>query len=150
MISKYFYIAKKDLFPINRSLTGKGVLKTLKIIKKEFSKLKIINVKSNSKVFDWNVPPEWNVKDAYVIDKNNKKIIDFKENNLHLIGYSAPIKSYLTKKELFKKLYFLRKQPNAIPYITSYYKKNWGFCISYNQYKKNIKKIYENYNIFYN
>ncbi len=141
MISKYFYIAKKDLFPINRSITGEGTLKTLKIIKKELPELKIINVKSSTKVFDWKVPPEWNVKDACVFDKRKKKIIDFKKNNLHLVGYSPPIKKYLTKKELLEKLFFLKNQPTAIPYITSYYKKNWGFCISYNNYKE-IKKKY--------
>ena len=69
MISKYFHIAKKNLFPINRSITGDGILKTLKIIKNEFPKLKIINVKSKSKVFDWKVPHEWNISEAYIIDK---------------------------------------------------------------------------------
>ena len=134
-IKKYYNIAKVKLFPITRSLTGAGVRKTLNIIQKEFSTLKIKNVKSKTKVFDWNIPEEWNVTDAYVIDKYNNKIIDFKKNNLHLIGYSTPLKKTLSKKELFKNLYFLKNQPKAIPYITSYYKKIWGFCISYNQYK---------------
>jgi len=135
MISKYYNIAKNTLFPINRSLTGLGVRKTLKIIQEEFSELKIKKIKSGTKVFDWNIPPEWNVLDAYVLDKNNNKIIDFKKNNLHLLGYSIPVKKSLLKKELFKNLYFLKNQPTAIPYITSYYKKRWKFCISYNQYK---------------
>ena len=133
MLKKYFNIAKNQLFPINRSLTGKGVVKTLNIIQKEFSKLKIKSIKSRSKVFDWTVPQEWNVKNAYVVDKNNVKIIDIEKNNLHLIGYSIPLKKTLTKKDLFKNLYFLKNQPTAIPYITSYYQKRWGFCISYNQ-----------------
>ena len=128
MLKKYFNIAKNQLFPINRSLTGKGVVKTLNIIQKEFSKLKIKSIKSRSKVFDWTVPQEWNVKNAYVVDKNNVKIIDIKKNNLHLIGYSIPLKKTLTKKDLFKNLYFLKNQPTAIPYITSYYQKRWGFC----------------------
>ena len=134
-IKKYYNIAKTKLFPITRSLTGKGVQKTLKIIQKEFPKLKIKKFKSGTKVFDWNIPEEWNVTDAYVIDKYNNRIIDFKKNNLHLVGYSIPIKKNITKKELFKNLYFLKNQPKAIPYITSYYKKRWGFCISYNEYK---------------
>ena len=134
-IKKYYNIAKIKLFPITRSLTGDGVKKTLNIIQKEFPKLKIKKFKSGTKVFDWNIPEEWNVTDAYVIDKYNNRIIDFKKNNLHLVGYSIPIKKNITKKELFKNLYFLKNQPKAIPYITSYYKRRWGFCISYNEYK---------------
>ena len=134
-IKKYYNIAKTKLFLITRSLTGNGVKKTLNIIQKEFPKLKIKKFKSGTKVFDWNIPEEWNVTDAYVIDKYNNRIIDFKKNNLHLVGYSIPIKKNITKKELFKNLYFLKNQPKAIPYITSYYKRRWGFCISYNEYK---------------
>ncbi len=134
-IKKYYNIAKKKLFPLTRSLTGQGVKKTLNIIQKEFPKLQIKKFKSGTKVFDWKIPEEWNVKDAYIIDKYNNKIIDFKKSNLHLVGYSIPIKKDITKKELFKNLYFLKKQPKAIPYITSYYKRRWGFCISYNNYK---------------
>ena len=134
-INKYYNIAKTKLFPITRSLTGDGVKKTLNIIQKELPKLKIKKFKSGTKVFDWNIPEEWNVTDAYVIDKYNNRIIDFKKNNLHLVGYSIPIKKNITKKELFKNLYFLKNQPKAIPYITSYYKRRWGFCISYNEYK---------------
>ena len=134
-IKKYYNIAKTKLFPITRSLTGDGVKNTLNIIQKELPKLKIKKFKSGTKVFDWNIPEEWNVTDAYVIDKYNNRIIDFKKNNLHLVGYSIPIKKNITKKELFKNLYFLKNQPKAIPYITSYYKRRWGFCISYNEYK---------------
>jgi len=134
-IRKYFNIAKKDLYPITRSLTGEGVKQTLNIIKKEFPELKIKKFKSGEKVFDWRIPDEWNVNDAYIIDKYNNKIIDFKRNNLHLVGYSIPIKKIITKKELLKNLYFLKKQPDGIPYITSYYERRWGFCLSYNEFK---------------
>ena len=134
-LKKYYNLGKIKLFPITRSLTGNGVKKSLSIIKKEFSKLKIKKFKSGAKVFDWNIPEEWNVSEAHVIDKYNNKIIDFKKNNLHLVGYSTPIKRSITKKELFKNLYYLKNQPKTIPYITSYYKKRWGFCISYNEYK---------------
>ena len=116
-------------------MTGDGVRKTLNIIQKEFPKLKIKKFKSGTKVFDWNIPEEWNVTDAYVVDKYNNRIIDFKKNNLHLVGYSIPIKKNITKKKLFRNLYFLKNQPKAIPYVTSYYKRRWGFCISYNEYK---------------
>ena len=142
-VEKYYQLAKSSLFPICRSLTGNGVRKTLKIIKKEFPKLKIYKVSSGTKVFDWNVPPEWNIKEAYILDKNNKKIINFKKNNLHLVGYSVPINKYFKKKELFKHIYSLPKQPKAIPYITSYYKKHWGFCVSNNE-KLKFNKKYKN------
>ena len=85
-INKYYNLAKNTLYPICVSLTGKGLKKTLSIIKNEFPSLKIYNVSSRSKVFDWNVPDEWNVSDAYVLDKKSNKIIDFKLNNLHLVG----------------------------------------------------------------
>ncbi|KGG16290.1 MULTISPECIES: DUF4910 domain-containing protein [unclassified Prochlorococcus] len=134
-IRKYYNIAKAKLFPLTRSLTGDGVRKTLNIIQKEFPEMEIKKIKSGTKVFDWDIPEEWNVTDAYIFDKYNNKIIDFKENNLHLVGYSIPIEKNITKKELFKHLYFLKDQPEAIPYITSYYKRRWGFCISYNDYK---------------
>lgn len=132
-IKKFYSLGKKELFPICRSITGNGVRKTLKIIKKKFPKLKIYEVSSGTKIFDWNVPQEWNINDAYVIDKNNNKIIDFKKNNLHLISYSIPINKILTKNELFKNIHSLPKQSKAIPYITSYYNNCWGFCISHNQ-----------------
>ncbi len=126
----------KDLYKVPRSLTGKGVLDTLEYIK-NIVPINIIKVKSGTNVFDWKVPPEWNVRKAYVIDLDtNKKIIDFKNNNLHLVGYSIPINKIIDFKLLNKHLFYLEKQPDAIPYITSYYKKNWGFCISYNNYLK--------------
>ena len=140
-MKKFYELCKNTLFPICRSLTGDGFRKSLKIIKSEFSELKIKKIRSGTKVFDWNIPKEWNIFDAYVLDKNNNKIINFKENNLHLVGYSIPINKYIKKKELLKNLYCLKNQPGAIPYITSYYKKRWGFCLSYNQLNK-IKKEY--------
>ena len=139
-VKKYYNIAKNNLYPICRSITGQGTFKTLKIIKNSLPNLKIKKIKSGTKVFDWRIPPEWNIIDAYVIDKDGLKIIDFKKHNLHLVGYSIPVKKTLTKKNFFKNLFFLKKQPTAIPYITSYYKKRWGFCISYNEFKKFDKK----------
>ena len=146
-IKKYFDLTKKVLYPINRSLTGEGIQKTLKIIKKEFPALKIRKILSGSKVYDWKVPPEWNVSEAYVADKYGNKIIDFKMNNLHLVSYSAPINKLVTKKDLFKNIHYLKKQPNAIPYITSFYKKRWGFCISYKE-KIKFDKIYSSQDKF--
>ena len=124
------------IFRFPRSLTGPGVRKTLKEIKRKIPELKIKSIKSKTKVFDWKIPLEWRVKNAYILDPSNNKICDFKKNNLHLVGYSAPIKKKINKKNLLKKLYSLPKQPNAIPYITSYYKRDWGFCISDNEKEK--------------
>ena len=138
MVNKYYSLAKNKLFKLNRSLTGKGNVKTLNYIKKEFPGLKIKYFNSGKKVFDWTIPEEWNVKKAYVSDKFDKKIIDFEKNNLHLVGYSTPFFGKLKKNHLLKYIYTYKKLPNAIPYITSYYKKRWGFCISQNQ--KNIIK----------
>ena len=113
-MQKYLKLGKR-LFPICRSITGNGVRTTLKILKEFIPKLKIYEVKSGTKVFDWEVPPEWNIKDAYVKDYNGNKIIDFQRNNLHLVSYSIPINKQLTKKELFNHIH-THKIPNAIPY----------------------------------
>jgi len=138
-VNKSIYNLIKKLYPINRSITGNGNRITLNIIRDIIPELKILEYKSGTKVFDWKIPQEWNVKEAYVKAKN-KKIIDFKKNNLHLMGYSEPINKYATLKELKEHLFFDKNIPDAIPYKTSYYKKNWGFCVSYNFFKK-LKKI---------
>jgi aminopeptidase-like protein len=100
---KYYSIAKNDLFSICRSITGNGVRKTLEIIKKEFPILKIHKVKSGIKVFDWVIPPEWNINDGYILDKYNKKIVDFKKSNLHVVGYSIPT---FSKDRIILSLFF--------------------------------------------
>ena len=133
----------KKLYPINRSLTGPGNLETLKMIKNIIPNLKILKFKSGKKVFDWKIPPEWSVKSAYIIDPSGKKIADFKKNNLHLLGYSRSINLSIKLDDLKKNIFTLPKQPNAVPYVTSYYKKNWGFCLSYNQLKKLSKGNYK-------
>lgn len=140
---KYYNLAKNKLYKLNRSLTGSGTKKTLRYIKKEFSNLKIIKINSNTKVYDWKIPAEWNVKNAFIEDINKKKIIDFKKNNLHLVGYSRPIKKLISKKELIKHIYTSKKIKEAIPYVTSYYKRTWGFCMSYNDFLK-FDNEYEN------
>ena len=118
-MKKYYSLAKNILFPICRSLTGSGVKKTLTIIKKEFPKLKIEKIKSGSKVFDWKVPPEWNIKNAHVLDSHGNKIIDFKNNNLHLVSYSIPVNKRLKKKQFVKKNLFFKKTTkcNSLYYI---------------------------------
>ena len=128
----------KSIWDFNRSITGDGVRKTLKEIKKIIPKLEIHEVPSGTKVFDWVVPLEWKVKEAFIIDPNGKKICDFKKNNLHLVGYSHPVNKSLTLDELQLNLHSLPDQPIAVPYVTSYYNRNWGFCISHNE-RKNLK-----------
>lgn len=141
-IKKVYNFTKNKIFPLNRSLTGKGNRKTLQLIKYLIPELKIKSIKSGKKVFDWKIPPEWDIKHAYVQDKFKNKIIDFKENNLHLIGYSSPIDKTINKLQLLKKIYSIPNQPDAIPYVTSFYEKRWGFCASQNQVNE-IKKKYK-------
>lgn len=136
MIGNKIHDLAKKLWPINRSIAGEENRKTLKILKKINKKLKVIEYKSNEKVFDWTIPKEWKVKEAWIKDINNKKIIDFKDNNLHLVNYSQPINKKISLKNLKDKIYTLKKKPKAIPYVTSYYEKNWGFCLDYNSFKK--------------
>jgi aminopeptidase-like protein len=151
-VNKFYYLAKNKLFPICRSITGDGVRKTLREIKKKIPELKIFEVASGTKVFDWKIPPEWNVKDAYVKDYSGKKIINFKLNNLHLVGYSIPINQIISKGQLMDHLHSLPDQPNAIPYITSYYKRYWGFCVSHKekQFIKNHYKKNDNFKVVIN
>ncbi len=130
----------KDLYPFNRSLTGEGNRKTLRYIKKIIPQLSIKKVRSGTKCFDWKVPAEWNISEGYIENQNNKKIIDFKNNNLHVIGYSKPIDKWINFNELNEHLYSLPKMKDAIPYVTSYYEKRWGFCITHNERLKLNKK----------
>lgn len=117
----------KDLYKIPRSLTGKGVEKSLEYIKK-YIPIEIKNVKSGSQAFDWIVPPEWNIKQAYILNlTTNEKIVDFNDHNLHIVGYSEPVDLELNYQELVNKIYYEESQPDAIPYVTSYYSRTWGF-----------------------
>jgi len=130
-----------QLFPILRSITGAGYIKSLNILSK-YIKFKKLRYPSGKKVFDWTVPKEWIIKDAYV-KVDGKKIIDFKKNNLHIVNYSAPVNKTMPLKELNRHLYSLKKRPNIIPYVTSYYKKNFGFCVEHQKRKKLKDKNYQ-------
>ena len=126
----------KEIWPLNRSLTGEGVRKTLEQIKAHLPKLEIKSVPSGTAVFDWIIPKEWSVNEAYIVTPNGEKICDFKTNNLHLLGYSTPFDGKVILKELKEHLYTLPDQSEAVPYITSYYKERWGFCLSQDQYNQ--------------
>ena len=124
------------LWPICRSISGNGLRESFGILK-EVIPLNTYEIPTGTKVFDWTIPKEWNIDDAYIISPDGKKICDFKKNNLHVVNYSIPVDKEVDYDELFKHLHTLNNQPNAIPYITSYYKETWGFCIS----KKELDKL---------
>ena len=131
-----------DLFNMPRSITGEPIRQTLKYIKNKTTKLEILKFKSRSKAFDWTVPDEWNIKDAYIKDQKGKKVLDFKKNLLSIVYHSIPVKKWISKKDLLKKIHFDETIASAVPYVTSYYKKYWGFCMSKNQIKKLTSKKY--------
>jgi len=133
MIGTEIHKFASSLWNINRSITGIGVRETLNRIKSIIPEIVINEVPSGTKVFDWIVPKEWRINDAFIISPSGEKICSFKENNLHLVGYSIPIHDKLTLNELQTNLYSLPEQPTAIPYITSYYKERWGFCLTQHQ-----------------
>ncbi len=122
------------LFPLCRSLTGEGVRQTLAILR-EIANFDTHEVPSGTVAYDWVVPEEWNVRDAYIADSRGRRVIDFRQNNLHLVGYSIPFEGTLTFEELRPHLHTLPDLPQAIPYRTSYYNRAWGFCLSQQQFE---------------
>lgn len=122
-----------ELFPLCRSITGEGFRNSLQILKAHMPLMEIHEVPSGTQVFDWTVPAEWNVEEGYIEDEKGNRIIDFKKNNLHVVGYSLPIDVWLTLEELKKMVYTEENQPDVIPYVTSYYKERSGFCMSKRQ-----------------
>ncbi|MGE0309534.1 MAG: DUF4910 domain-containing protein [Acidimicrobiia bacterium] len=121
----------EQLYPMCRSITGDGVRLTLAAVR-QLIPLEVTEVPSGTSVLDWTVPPEWNIRDAFVADETGHRVIDFRAHNLHVVNYSAPVDTWLTLDELRPHLHTLPDQPDLIPYRTSYYDRNWGFCLSQN------------------
>jgi aminopeptidase-like protein len=131
-----------ELYPICRSITGNGLRETLQAIRRRIP-IEINEVPSGTSVFDWTVPKEWNVRDAYIKNSQGKRVVDFQKSNLHVLNYSTPIKTKLTLAELKPHLFSLPEHPNWIPYRTSYYVERWGFCLTHNQLLALKDDVYE-------
>jgi len=131
-----------ELYPICRSITGDGLRKTLHHVAKRIP-LAIHEVPTGTRVFDWTVPKEWNIRDAYVKNSKGERIVDFKRSNLHVVNYSAPVNKTMGLPELKEHLFTLPEHPDWIPYRTSYYNENWGFCLSHNQLQALQDEAYE-------
>lgn len=122
----------RRLFPLCRSITGEGVRETLRIIN-EYAEFRIEEYPSGTMVHDWTIPDEWRVREAYIEDSAGNRVVDFQENNLHLMSYSRPLRATLSFDDLAPHLHSLPDHPSLIPYRTSYYQDDWGFCLSQDQ-----------------
>src|SRR5262245_47190200 len=131
-IGRRMHDLTETLYPICRSITGDGVRQTLAILKEEIP-LTLFEVPTGTPVFDWTVPKEWNIKDAYIKNSRGERIVDFKRCNLHVLNYSVPVRATLSLAELRRHLFSIPERPAWVPYRTSYYRETWGFCVSHNQ-----------------
>jgi aminopeptidase-like protein len=134
-VGQQMYELIAELYPICRSITGEGVRQTLRLIQKRIP-LTVHEIPTGTAVFDWVVPKEWNIRDAYIKSSRGEKLVDFHESNLHVVGYSPPVRRTLPLQELKTHLFTLPDHPDWVPYRTSYYKESWGFCLSHTQFLK--------------
>ena len=141
-IGSEMYHLMENLYPICRSITGNGVRQTLTEIKK-YIDLQVHEVPTNTQVFDWTIPKEWNITDAYVADSKGNKVVDFKKSNIHVVSYSTPIRKKMHLAELKQHLYTIPDLPNTVPYLTSYYKEDWGFCMAHKDFLNLKDEEYE-------
>lgn len=131
MIGEEILRFAKEIYPINRSLTGEGVRETLRRVKEVLPNLQLHEVSSGTQAFDWVVPPEWEISEAYLENPSGERIVDFAHHNLHVVGYSIPVDITLSLEELQQHLHSIPEKPDAIPYVTSYYADRWGFCMTH-------------------
>lgn len=141
-LGKEMYSFIEELYPICRSITGGGVRETLREIRMRIP-LEMHEVPSGTKVFDWTVPLEWNVSDAYIMNREGKRVVDFKAHNLHVMGYSLPVRKKMPLVDLKDHLFTMPDHPEWIPYRTSYYKENWGFCLRHADFERLPDDEYE-------
>lgn len=141
-IGRNMYGLISRLYPICRSITGNGFRETLNVIKERIP-LEVHEVPTGTPVFDWTVPKEWNIKDAYIKNSKGERVVDFKNSNLHVLNYSIPVKANMPLNELQEHLFTLPDSPDRIPYRTSYYKENWGFCLTHNQLLELNDEVYD-------
>ena len=132
-IGNEMYALCDRLFPICRSITGNGVRETLRVLQSICPAMTLHEVPTGTQVFDWTVPKEWNIRDAWIKNSKGEKILDFAKSNLHVMGYSIPVNQKVTREELLPLIHTQPDQPDAIPYVTSYYKERYGFCMSQEQ-----------------
>ena len=136
-LGQEMYDLANKIYPLCRSITGAGVRETLRRLSEYLDqdgiKLELHEVPTGTKVFDWTVPKEWVIREAYIEDRQGNRIIDMKDNNLHVMGYSTPIDKWVSLSELKEHVYTQEDQPSVIPYVTSYYKERFGFCMSEEQ-----------------
>ena len=141
-IGERMYALASDIYPICRSITGNGVRETLGHLAALID-LEVREVPTGTRVFDWTVPREWNIRDAYIKDSAGRKIVDFTKSNLHVVSYSSPVRKRLRLEELRKHLHSLPQQPDLVPYRTSYYAENWGFCLAHRHLESLQDDAYE-------
>ncbi len=135
----------KELYPCNRSIMGPDIRSGLKKFIEANPSFIPIKYRTGENVFDWEIPKEWIIREAYIEDQSGLKIAEFSKNNLHLVGYSTSIDERISKNDLLKKIHTLPEMPDAIPYVTSYYKKDWGFCLAHNELSKLTEDNYKVY-----
>ena len=141
-LGRRLYDCTADLYPICRSITGDGVRETLRRLQ-QVAPLALLEVPSGTQVFDWTVPREWNVSDAYVKNSRGERVVDFNKSNLHLVNYSVPFRGRMSLDKLRPHLFTLPEKPDWIPYRTSYYSESWGFCLSQRQLEALAEGEYE-------
>jgi aminopeptidase-like protein len=141
-IGDQIYALAAKIYPICRSITGDGVRHTLRELREHIA-LQIHEVPTGTAVFDWTIPREWNIRDAYIKDERGEKVVDFAKSNLHVMSYSVPVRQRISLSELKDHLQTLPGQPSLIPYRTSYYKEDWAFCIAHRQFEALQDETYD-------